>query len=75
MSLDHMKAMTESSMDNRTCCPSPLRSFASSAAVSACEAVNAVTLSGTMVRIRRGRSASEPACTVVRPDSAWMIGS
>ena len=38
-------------------------------------AVTAVSLSGSTVRMRRGRVASEPPCTLVKPDSAWMIGS
>ena len=44
-------------------------------AVIAWAAVTAVTLSGTMVRTRRGGLSSEPPCTDARPDNAWMIGS
>ena len=44
------------------------------AAAMACAAVTAVSLSGSTVRIRRGRRSSAPACTVVRPEKAWMIG-
>jgi hypothetical protein len=47
----HRKATTASSIDSRTCWPSPLRSRASNAAVIACEAVIAVNLSGRIVLI------------------------
>ena len=75
MSDDHMKATTESSIDRRTCCPSPVRSRASRALEIAWAAVMPVSLSGRIVRISFGRASSDPACTVVRPDSAWMSGS
>ena len=42
-------------------------------AVIAWLAVSPVTLSGTIVRTRRGRSASEPAWTVVSPETAWTL--
>ena len=35
----------------------------------------AVSLSGSTVRMRRGRRSSAPACTVVRPEKACTIGS
>ena len=75
MSLAHRKPSTVSSMDSRTCWPSPVRPRATSAAHTACAPVTAVSLSGSTVRISRGRSVSDPACTVVRPDSAWTTGS
>ena len=34
-----------------------------------------VSLSGRMVRMSRGRASSAPACTLARPDKAWMMGS
>ena len=75
MSDAHINASTASSIDNRTCCPSPVRSRASSAAVIACEAVIAVNLSGKIVRNSRGRASSEPACTVASPENPWITGS
>ena len=75
MSDAHMKAMMASSIDTRMCCPLPLRSRASNALDTACAAVIPVSLSGRIVRMRRGRAVSEPPCTLARPDSAWMIGS
>ena len=41
----------------------------------ACEAVMAENLSGSTVRTSRGRSSSDPAWIVVRPESAWITGS
>jgi len=41
----------------------------------ACAAVTALSLSGRTVRIRRGRSVSDPAWIVVSPDSACTTGS
>ena len=70
-----MKATTESSMESRMCCPSPVRARATSALEIACAAVMPVSLSGRIVRMSFGRSSSEPACTVARPESAWIRGS
>ena len=67
--------MTVSSIDRRTCWPWPVRSRDSKAAVIAWAAVRPVTLSGTMVRTSLGRSASDPACTEARPETAWISGS
>ncbi len=75
MSDPHRKATTASSMDSRTCCPGAPRARASSAAVIAWAATVPVSLSGRMVRTRRGGASSEPACTVARPLSAWTSGS
>ena len=75
MSEAHRNASTASSIDSRTCCPSPVRSRASSAAVIACDAVIAVSLSGRIVRNMRGRASSEPACTVASPEKPWISGS
>ena len=75
MSEPHRNATTASSMDSRTCCPWPVRSRASSAAVIAWAATTPVSLSGTMVRTSRGRSWSEPPWMLARPDSAWISGS
>ena len=49
-----------SSMASRTCCPIPVRERAKRAAVMACAAVTAVSLSGTMVRTIRGRAPPPP---------------
>ena len=46
-----------------------------SAAEIAWATVTPVSLSGRIVRTRRGRFLSPPPCTEARPDSAWMIGS
>ena len=62
-------------MDSRTCWPFPDFRRPTRAEVMAWAAVTAVSLSGSTVRMRRGRVASDPPCTLVRPDSAWMIGS
>ena len=52
-----------------------LRVRSARAAVMAWVACTAVSLSGRIVRTRRGRCSSEPACTVVRPETACMSGS
>ena len=75
MSDAQRNASTASNMDSRTCWPSPVRSRASSAAVTAWAAVTELSLSGSTVRISRGRSVSEPAWIVVSPDRAWTTGS
>ena len=75
MSEPQRKASTVSSMERRTCWPSPVRLRASSAAQTAWAMAKPVSLSGRMVRTRRGRSVSAPACTVVRPLSDWISGS
>ena len=75
MSEPHRKAITASSIDSRTCWPSPVRSRASSAAVIACAATMPVSLSGRMVRTSRGGASSDPACTVASPDIACTSGS
>ena len=69
------KETVASSIASWMCWPWPLRSRASSAAVTACAAVIAVILSGMMVRIMRGRPVSRSAWIAASPDSAWMIGS
>ena len=75
MSDPQRNATTASSMESRTCCPSPVRSRASNAAVIACAATTPVSLSGTIVRTRRGRAWSEPPWMLASPDSAWISGS
>ena len=75
MSECQRKAITLSSMDSFTCWPLPVRNRATSAAVIAWAAVMPVSLSGRMVRTSRGRSPSDPAWMVVRPESAWTSGS
>ena len=75
MSELHRKDTTVSSIDSRTCWPLPVRSRASRAAVTAWDAWMPVSLSGRIVLTRRGLASSEPACTVVRPDTACTSGS
>ena len=75
MSEAQRNASTVSSIESWTCWPSPVRSRASSAAVTAWAAVIELSLSGSTVRIRRGRSVSDPAWMVVSPDRAWTTGS
>ena len=67
-------ATTASSMASRTCWPAPVRSRASSAAVIACAAVTAVSLSGTITRSMRGRPPPPPWIDA-SPESAWITGS
>ena len=52
-----------------------VRSRRNRAAPIACDAAIAESLSGRTVRTSRGRSSSEPAWMVVRPESAWITGS
>ena len=75
MSEAQRNAITLSSIETQTCWPLPVRSRASSAAVTAWDAVTPVSLSGRMVRTSRGLTSSEPACTVVSPEIAWISGS
>ena len=70
MSEAQRKYITESSIETRRCCPLPVRILETSAAEMDCAMVTAASLSGYTVRINRGRSLSEPACTVVRPEIA-----
>ena len=75
MSEDQRNATTASSMFTTTVCPSPVFALWYSAAVTACAQTWPVSLSGTMVRTSRGRSESDPPCTLARPETAWISGS
>ena len=67
------KAIEASIMATSRCWPptSP-RSRASSAAVMAWAAVQAVTLSQTSVRRSAGTPVAVSVCTAAMPDAAWM---
>jgi hypothetical protein len=69
----HMKATAMSSMATSTCCPAPVRSRANRAAVTACAALCAVSLSHSSWRLSCGSRVSGSPCTSASPEYAWMM--
>jgi hypothetical protein len=69
----HMNATAVSSIASSMCWPAPVRSRLNSAAVTACAAVYAVSLSQRSWRLSCGTRDCGSPCTSARPEYAWMM--
>ena len=71
----HWKAKAASSIASCRCVPWPLRSRANNAAQMACDTVNALSLSHTVVASSVGSPVAWLGCDADMPDTAWITAS